>query len=49
MQGPEAVVAGVFFAGVDGLMLYQWPDLARQSDEAGVRELRRAREQRLYV
>ncbi len=34
------LLGGVFFASVDGLMLHQWPDLSRESDEAGTRELR---------
>jgi hypothetical protein len=34
------VFGGLFFAGVDGLILYQWHDLAAESDEAAARELR---------
>ncbi|MGE5183331.1 MAG: hypothetical protein ACM31C_14775, partial [Acidobacteriota bacterium] len=31
---------GLFFAAVDGLMLFQWHDLAAESDERAARELR---------
>lgn len=34
------LLAGVFFTGVDAAMMYQWHDLASQSDEAAARELR---------
>ncbi len=34
------LLAGVFFASVDGLMLHQWHDLAAESDERAARELR---------